>query len=61
MNTCGKCEYFTKVNWNDRPRSLCFGRNGLCEKYDYNVCSDGTYARICKGYKHKRYKREKVG
>jgi len=44
--TCGKCTYFLKVNWSDPPGSLGSrsGRNGLCEKYDYNVSSDGTYA-----------------
>jgi len=55
--TCGKCMYFCKINWNDSPGSIGFGRNGICEKYDYNVYSDGTYAQKCKGYDGKKYKR----
>lgn len=55
--TCGKCEFFLKVQWNDKPGSLVYGRNGICEKYDYNAVSDSTYAQQCKGYKHKQYKR----
>jgi len=59
--TCGKCEFFLKVKWNDRPRALSCSRNGLCKKYDYNVCSDGTYAQRCNGYKHKKYNRLRKG
>lgn len=57
--TCGKCIFFIKVNWHDGPKEHlhCFGRNGLCEKYDYNVRSDGTYAAKCKGFKKINYKR----
>jgi len=58
--TCGGCQYFSKVNWNDRPDSITFGRNGLCEKYDYNVGSDSSYAKNCQGYKGKRFKRIKL-
>ena len=57
--TCGRCEFFRKVNWNDRPGSICFGRNGLCEKNDYNICSDSTYAQKCKYYEHRKYNRLK--
>ena len=57
--TCGKCVFFLKINWNDKPKGLAFGRNGLCEKYDYNVMSDGTYAQKCRGYTGKRFKRVK--
>lgn len=56
--TCGKCRYFQKINWNDRPGVSVFGRNGLCKKYDYNVVSDGSYASVCPGYKKKKYKRK---
>jgi len=49
--TCGRCQYFLKVKgWGNT-------RNGLCEKYDYNVNSDGTYAQKCDGYKSIKYKR----
>lgn len=54
--TCGKCQFYLKVNWNDYPRSIAFGRNGICKKYDYNIKSDGTYAQRCHGYKPKKYK-----
>ena len=57
--TCGKCLFFSKINWNDKPNSTSFGRNGLCDKYDYNVFSDGTYACWCPGYKKKKYVRER--
>ena len=54
--TCGKCIYFQKINFNDK--SIFYRRNGICEMYDYNVCSDGTYAQKCKGYKAKKYNRK---
>ena len=53
--TCGKCRFFSKVDWNDRPGSLADGRNGLCAKYDYNINSDGTYAQKCLGYKANKF------
>ena len=53
--TCGKCKYFLKINFNDKP--TFYQRNGICEKYDYNICSDGTYAQKCSGYTGKRYNR----
>lgn len=55
--TCGKCKYFLKINFNDKPTFR--QRNGICEKYDYNICSDGTYAQKCSGYTGKRYIRHK--
>jgi len=57
--TCGRCVNFIKVNWNDKPRSM--GRNGLCDKYDYNINSDSTYATQCKGFKKKAWIRKKRG
>jgi len=56
---CGQCEFFLKIKWNDNAKSSLPSkkRNGICEKYDYNVLSDGTYASICKGYKKKKYER----
>lgn len=54
---CGKCRYFIKVNWQDKPGGLAKGRNGLCGKYDYNVMADGTFATGCIGYKTKKYSR----
>ena len=57
--TCGKCKNFLKVNWHDSPNDEALGQNGICERYDYNVRSDGTYAQSCLGYKGKRYVRPK--
>lgn len=58
--TCGKCKFFLKANWNDSPGDIHFGRNGICDKYDYNVVSDGSYAVSCDGYSGKRYNRDKA-
>lgn len=58
MKTCDKCEYFLKVNWNDKTDSFIPHRNGMCKKYDYNVEMDSNYAEKCNGYKQKKYRRE---
>ena len=51
--TCGNCVYFTRVkDWGS-------GRNGLCDKFDYNCHTDSTYAKKCKGYKALKYKRKR--
>ena len=51
--TCGNCKYFIRIQKWGR------GRNGLCDKTDYNCHSDSSYAKDCKYYRAKRYERTK--
>jgi len=50
---CGNCFYFVRI------KKYGNGRNGICDKTDYNCRSDGSYAKKCKFYKSKKYKRER--
>ena len=51
---CGNCSFFVRIkDWGG-------GRNGLCNKFDYNVHSDSSYAKSCNGYKAVKYIRLKV-
>ena len=48
---CGNCAFFVRIkDWGG-------SRNGLCDKFDYNVHSDGAYAKSCKSYKSIKYTR----
>lgn len=48
---CGNCISFVRIkDWGN-------DRNGLCSVFDYNCCTDSSYAKTCKKYKAKRYKR----
>lgn len=50
--TCGSCIYFIRIRtWGKR-------RNGLCDYDDFNCHADSAYAKKCKHYKKKKYKRE---
>lgn len=51
---CGNCAFFVRIKfWGGT-------RNGLCDKFDYNVHSDSSYAKSCKGYKSIKYIRVKA-
>jgi hypothetical protein len=51
---CGNCTFFVRIkDWGGT-------RNGLCDKFDYNVHADSTYAKTCKGYAALQYKRQKT-
>ena len=52
--TCGNCANFVRI------KSFGRGRNGLCAKFDYNLCADSSYAKRCNGYKSKKYKRGEI-
>ena len=46
--TCGNCARFIRIKSHNFQG---FGRNGICDLYDYNCHSDSTYAQFCKKYK----------
>jgi hypothetical protein len=49
--TCGNCKHFIRIkNWGS-------GRNGMCDKLDYNVHADGHFAKGCEKYQSKKYQR----
>ena len=51
--TCGNCINFVRIkSWGN-------DRNGLCETHDYNCHADSSFAKMCKTYKRKKYKRDK--
>jgi hypothetical protein len=51
--TCGNCSNFIRIkDWGG-------GRNGLCGCLDYNCNTDSSYAKECKHYRAKKYKRVK--
>lgn len=49
---CGGCLYFVRI------RSFGRGRNGICDKYDYNCSTDSSYAKKCESYRPLKYKRD---
>jgi hypothetical protein len=51
---CGNCTFFVRI------KSWGGTRNGFCNKLDYNVNSDSSYAKSCRGYKSIKYIRVKV-
>jgi len=50
--SCGQCGLFIRI------KSLGGKRAGICDKYDYNLKSDSTYAKRCKSFSAKKYNRK---
>ena len=50
--TCGNCANFIRI------KQFGNGRNGICARFDYNCNTDSSFAKECKGYKSKKYKRK---
>jgi hypothetical protein len=48
---CGNCQHFVRIKGWGR------WRNGLCDKLDFNLKADSSYAQSCKLYKGKRHSR----